>query len=249
MKQLSITILLSLVSMFGTRALAHNFQAKNVDGVTIYYVINDDQKTVSVSCRGEIYTSYSNEYSGKVIIPSTVKYNGKEYTVTGINNGAFFGCNVTYVYIPNTVTLIKTLAFSGSSIKSIRIPSSMTYIYTEAFMSCNNLTYVVIGNTNTSISDDVFKNCGNLKDVYCYSKKMVDAAPHAFGQFSACANVTLHAPSTVLSQYQNTYPWNYHCTTFVELMDDDPRIIGDTDGNGDVNASDVVTTVNIILGK
>ena len=59
-------------------ANAHDFE---VNG--IYYSITSNT-TVSVTYRGSYYDSYSNEYSGNVVIPSAVTYLGKEYSVTSI---------------------------------------------------------------------------------------------------------------------------------------------------------------------
>ena len=249
MKQLSTTILFTLLmSMVGTKATAHDFAVTNSDGVTIYYIYNGDN-TVSVSCRGTNLNDYANEYSGRVVIPASVKYKGKTYRVTQIGNGAFANCNVTYVYIPNGITQIKTCAFSGcSGLTSIRIPSSMTYIGESAFNYCSGLTYIVFGNTTTTISDDVFDYCENITDVYCYSKQVVNADPQFFGISRYNKNMTLHVPFESTYQYGNNHSWQRYFKSVVALKDDDPRMIGDSNGDGDVNTADIVTVANIILG-
>ena len=241
-----------LMSMVGTKAFAHDFQKANVDGVTIYYQWTDDTHTaVEVTYRGEYMATYSNEYSGRVVIPAYVVYNGKTLPVTGIFNGAFLRCTgLTYVYIPQTVTRIGNSAFTGcTGLKSVRIPSSVTYIGDITFSECSGLTYVVIGNTNTKIIDDAFSKCPNLTDVYCYSKSVVNAEPQFFGLSNYNTNMTLHVPSGSITAYQNQTAWKRYFKNFVALKDDDPRIIGDVTGDGDVNATDIVEVANIILGK
>jgi hypothetical protein len=74
MKRTKLTFLLTLLmSMVSLCASAHDFE---VDG--IYYVYNDGASgsSVSVSYRGDYYYSYSNEYSGSLMIPPSVTYNG-----------------------------------------------------------------------------------------------------------------------------------------------------------------------------
>ena len=251
MKHRSMTILLTvLMSMVGVKVSAHDFCIRNADNVPIYYIENGDG-TVSVSFQGDTPTQAPNEYSGRVIIPSSVVCGLETYTVTGINYSAFLNCTgLTYVYIPNTVKRINNTAFYGcSALTSIRIPSSMTYIGENAF-SHSGLTYVVFGNTTTSITDDAFAYCQNLTDVYCYSKQVVNADRQFFGLYpNYNANMTLHAPSGSVASYQNNSSWSRYFKAFVALKDDDPRIIGDVTGDGDVNAADIVEVANIILGK
>ena len=100
----------------------------SVDG--IWYNFNDENLTASVTFRGDKYDSYSEEYSGAIIIPSEVLYNGKTYSVTSIGDYAFSGCSsLTSVAIPNSVMRIGTFAFSDCpSLTSLTIPASVTQI-------------------------------------------------------------------------------------------------------------------------
>lgn len=86
----------------------------------IYYNINDDGTSVSVTYKAEENLDLDNDYmlkfyncySGDVVIPSTVTYDGKEYSVTGIGKNAFSMCSgLTSVTIPNSVTSIGERAF------------------------------------------------------------------------------------------------------------------------------------------
>ena len=137
MKHIYYTYLFAiLISMVEVRALAHDIEVANADGVTIYYnYVNDAE--LSVSYKGESY-SYSSgraSYQGVVVIPDKVTYNGKTYSVTTIGNHAFLYCtDLTSVTMPSSVTSIDEEAFyECRKLTSITIPSSVTSIGREAF--------------------------------------------------------------------------------------------------------------------
>ena len=102
--------LLTLVmSMIGIKATAHDIEVVNSDGVTIYYVWTNDNTELAVSRRG----TSSGSYYGNVVIPETVLYNNKPYSVTSIGSYAFNSCSsLTSVTIPKSVTTIGISAFS-----------------------------------------------------------------------------------------------------------------------------------------
>ena len=81
-----------LLCMTCATAFAHDIEAKNADGKTIYYVWTNNNTELSVSYRGSHEDNYSNEYSGNVVIPDSVTINGTTYNVTSIGNNAFNGC-------------------------------------------------------------------------------------------------------------------------------------------------------------
>ena len=113
-------LLLSVAS-----ASAHDFE---VDGV--YYNINSDGTSVSVTYKGNYYDYYDNEYSGAVTIPASVTYSGKTYSVTSIGAWAFWVCSgLTSLEIPNSVTSIGNAAFADcSGLTSVEIPNSVTKV-------------------------------------------------------------------------------------------------------------------------
>ena len=80
-------------------------------------------------------TKGDNTYEGDITIPSSIKVNDTEYSVTSVGNSAFEDCSrLTSITFPNSVTSIGREAFSCcSSLTSITIPNSVTSIGSYAF--------------------------------------------------------------------------------------------------------------------
>ena len=159
MKKL-FTLFLALVASMGI-IYASDTQ---VDG--IWYDFDESNKTATVTFLGMRYDDF-NEYSGSVVIPSSVTYNGVTYSVTSIGDYAFGGCSsLTSITIPNSVTSIGDGAFARcSSLASVTIPNSVTSIGNNAFYYCSSLTSVTIGESVTSIGNYAFCGCGNITSV------------------------------------------------------------------------------------
>ena len=122
-KALIVTVIAYLCCI---AASAHDFV---VDGI-YYNITSSTDLTVKVTYQGNSNNSYSDEYSGSVVIPEKVTYDSKEYSVTSIGNYAFYDCSgLTSVTIPNSVTSIGNWAFSGClRLKSMTIGTGVLYI-------------------------------------------------------------------------------------------------------------------------
>ena len=193
-KQLLILAMMLLQMVASIKALAHDFGVANADGKTIYYVYNNGSSgtTVSVSYRGSDFDSYSNEYSGDIVIPKSVTYNAKTYSVTSIGESAFRGCSgLTSITIPNSVTSIGWYAFEGcSGLTSITIPNSVTSIGGYAFSSCSGLTSITIPNSVTSIGDYVFQICSSLTSI-TIPNSVTSIGNYAFRGCSGLNSITI----------------------------------------------------------
>ena len=167
-KQSFVTILLTvLISMTGAKAFAHDIAVANDNGKTIYYVWTNNNTELAVSYCGLWGSHYSNEYTGNVVIPKSVKYEGITYPVTSIDNQAFYECSgLTSVTILNGVTSIGEYAFEKcSGLTSVTIPNSVTSIGSSAFKGCSGLTSITIPNSVTSIGSFAFEGCSGLTSI------------------------------------------------------------------------------------
>ena len=182
MKKKIFTLFLALVASVGTMFASDT----QVDG--IWYDFDEEDLTASVTYRGDSYDTYVDEYSGSVVIPSTVTYNYVKYSVTSIGYYAFYGCSgLTSVTIPNGVTSIGYYAFYGcSGLTSVTIPNSVTSIGHTAFYGCSGLTSVTIPNSVTSIGDVAFSGCKSLTSVTIPNS--VTSIGHA--TFYGCSGLT-----------------------------------------------------------
>ena len=168
MKQNYLTSLLTLLlSIIGIQAYAHDFEAVNSDGVTIYYKFINSNSELSVTFRGDLATSdqskYRDRYTGYVVIPESVTYEGKTYPVTEIGYDSFCYCKgLTAVTIPNSVIRIENSAFGFcEGLTAIDIPNSVTEIKDEAFAYTSLTSFTLPANV-TRIVYDAFRGCDSL---------------------------------------------------------------------------------------
>ena len=101
-----------------------------------------------------------------IVIPSTITYKSRTFTVTRIGEKAFFGSNVRSVKLPNSITSIGEEAFFGCKrLKSIEIPNSVTSIEFAAFYKCMLLESIKLPNSIRNIGDMMFAECTYLRSV------------------------------------------------------------------------------------
>ena len=137
-------------------------------------------------------------YSGDVVIPETVTYNGKAYSVDFIGKRAFWNCTgLTSIFIPESVTGIGYDAFKGcTGLSSISIPDNVTFIRDGVFQDCSNLTSIAIPKRVSTIEKYTFDGCCSLTSV-TIPESVTSIGECAFRNCSSLSSVTI--PESVTS--------------------------------------------------
>ena len=162
-----------------------------VDG--IYYDISETTATVTYG---------DNKYSGDIVIPESITYNGSKYSVTSIGDWAFSFCSgLTSVTIPNSVTIIGRYAFDGCiSLTSVTIPNSVTSIGDYVFIYCTGLTSITIPNSVTSVGDGAFSGCSGLTSI-TIPNSVTSIGELAFDECSGLTSITIPNSVTSIGDY------------------------------------------------
>ena len=129
--------LLFLALLVNTTLWAYDFQSGD-----LYYNITSDS-TVEVT---------DGSYSGEVIIPETVTYNGVTYSVTRIGERAFYNSSITSVTIPASVISLQEYSFYESKyIKTVYLKSTTPPILNggKIFDTSRPTCYIPCGTLDT----------------------------------------------------------------------------------------------------
>ena len=195
----------------------------------------------SVTSIGENAFSGCYNLASIVVESGNTKFNSANNCnaiIESSTNTLIVGCRKTV--IPNTVKVIGDNAFRDCYyLEEMKIPNSVTTIGQFAFYSCYNLKELNIPKSVTSIGDYAVSYCDDLEKLICYITDVFNTENMTFW---GNVNATLYVPKGLVSKYQSAAGWNQ-----ISSIKEIPKS-GDTNEDGNINISDVVTLVNRILG-
>lgn len=178
MKKAKILLLLALLCLQAIQNVyAYDFE---VDGF-FYNITSLQDLTVELTHNGEC------SYEGVIVIPETVTYSGRTFTVTRLGDNTFANCGaITSISIPHTITTMGAFVFwYCSNLTTLTIPYSVTEIGNSSacsdygrhcFYGCKKLETIVFeeGSSKTLLlhpnvwqvaNSSTFVSC-NLKKIY-----------------------------------------------------------------------------------
>lgn len=164
----------------------------------IYYQLNPSDQTASVTYKtvspDDMRDWPVSDYSGDIVIPSQVIYEGVTYTVTSIDNYAFNNTHdAGYGY-----SLINRSSLT--SITSVSIPSTVTSIGNRAFENCRELSFITILGNLTSIGGGAFYGCSSLTSISLPSS-VSSIGEYAFAGCSCLTNISIPNNVTSIGEY------------------------------------------------
>ena len=155
-----------------------------------YYQINDDG--VSATLLGHVNGT---AVSGEISIPTTISYNGNDYTVTRIGKNAFISCGglTGHLTIPNTVTYIGDNAFLAcSGLTTLDLGESVDTIGPAAFYGCKGLTgSLTIPNSVKALRLAAFYGCTGFTDTLTIGNAVTYIENAAFYRCSGFSCLTI----------------------------------------------------------
>lgn len=123
-----------------------------------------------------------------LVIPSTVRRDGKAYAVVGIESGNRYN---GYNY------------YRQEKLVSISLPKTLRYIGNCAFGYFPNMQYLEIPENVTTMGTDIFCESNKLKTL-----KMNAVTPPMVGSFSGTDKRKVYVPDGSLHAYRLASPWN-----------------------------------------
>lgn len=239
-------------------------------GVSFYFKSSTGELTISG--KGEVWEkTFANNY----VIKSVVIEEG----VTNIPDELLAHCyNIETVVIPSTVRSIGASAFANCErLRSVVVPPSVKSIGDHAFVNCFKLEYLTLGGAMTvgqyafsgceklrfvylvgaaDLKEYAFANCGNIQEIVVMVNEPFAISPKAFANFygesEPLKNTFVKVKVGKKPLFKATEGWKEFAKIRETVFDmnelfRDKRV--DCNRDGLVNAADVVSIYNYIIGE
>ena len=200
---------LRFILLFAVVLLAGNVAAYDFESDGFYYnIIDKDAKTVEVTCQENLEYNTRSSYTGDVVIPSTVNYEGVTYKVTKIGRFAFYYSDLTSLVIPEGV---EEVADNGCDqcyrLASIKYPSTLKKIGQSAFCSCNAGPDIILPEGLESIGNYAFSWSNSNKLVLPSTLKSI--GERAFTHLISSATIISYITEPFeINKNVFAYEWN-----------------------------------------
>ena len=231
---------IEITGSFSLNTLAYDFE---VDGI-YYHILSMEDLTVEVTYKSVDQTDnndkYISDYSGEIIIPSTIISQSMTFTVISIRDYAFADCEeLVSVTIPNSVTNIGNFAFSysiGDGKSALEERSKLTSIY-------------LMGATPPSVGNGNFTNTHYINTVLYVPKGAIEIYQYA-NVWKKFHNIQEHELSTSIEDVE-TDIFNFEVTSNgISLLNADNSAVAIYSINGIlVEKIDKYTGEEIVLNK
>ncbi len=231
-----------------------DFSAVCETGQTLYYIITDEeQKTVKLTFPHEPENPWGSNFwegyekpQGSMTLPSTVNYEGETYTVTAIDDCAFFECDglTGTLVVPGSIIDINTTAFYAcTGLNVVELQEGVTTIWHNAFNSCNGITSINFPNTLATIFHNAFSSCSSLTSLHLPAS-VTTVYPSVFTNDSALESITVDESHPLFYSENNAIIKRDDKTLFLgcknTIIPDDIVAIGENAFNGCGDGGDLV---------
>jgi hypothetical protein len=250
-------------------ALAFGVYAYDFKSGDLYYDItsNVEPYTAQVTYQDDTSANYSGLTT--VVIPSTVIYDGRTYSVTKIGDLSFYECSsLNSVTIPESVTRIGQEVFAYSGLSSMTMSTSVDSVGLGAFhetpwfnnlpdgmVYINNVLYtykgtmpdntsVVVADGTVAISNAAFEGCSGLTSItIAESVKHIDI--RAFSYCTNLSSITFLGNVTKIGNwaFEGTIWWDNKPNGVVYLNDVLYTYKGTMPENTSIVIEDYTTTI------
>ena len=173
-----------------------------INGIAYNKLLEAD-KTLEVTYHIPAPDSWSKpvgDYSGDVVIPSTVTIDGTDWTVIAIGDNAFSSSTVNSLTIPNTVTTVGQQAFYKLGLTELTLPEGITSIGYQAFYM-STVEKLTLPASLEMLDSYAFSFCKQLEAIDMSATKLIELKDYTFNQCWALTDLLLPKNLTTLGRY------------------------------------------------